>query len=45
MTEYSAHYGHKIVISKYIDPDGKPVNYSIECEECFEVLTDEEATK
>jgi hypothetical protein len=44
MTEYSEHYGHKIVISEYVDLDGKPVNYAIECEECFQVLTDEEVS-
>jgi len=45
MTEYSAHYGHKIVISEYLDLDGSPVNYAIECEDCFTVLADEEITK
>lgn len=38
----AAHYGHKIVVSKYADLDSKPVNYAIECMECFEVLIDQE---
>ena len=45
MNGYSAHYGHKIVVSEYVDLDEKPANYAIECEECFEVLTDEEVSQ
>ena len=35
------HFGHSIVIAKYSD-ENTPVNYSVECEDCFEVLFDEE---
>lgn len=37
------HFDHDIVIAKYYGLDGEPVNYAIECEECFEVIIDSEA--
>jgi hypothetical protein len=36
------HFDHDIVIAKYSGLDGEPVNYSVECETCFEVITDKE---
>lgn len=36
------HYGHEIVVAQYATPEGKPVNFAIECMDCFEVLVDEE---
>jgi hypothetical protein len=36
------HFDHDIVIAKYSGLDGEPVNYSIECETCYEVIIDDE---
>ena len=40
--EIGKHYGHEIVVAQYSDSEGTPVNYSIECMDCFEVIVDEE---
>jgi hypothetical protein len=40
--EIAKHYGHKIVVAEYHELDNTPVNYSVECEDCFEVIVDEE---
>jgi hypothetical protein len=42
MYELDKHFGHNIVIAKYSGLDNEPVNYSVECETCFEVIVDEE---
>lgn len=42
MHELGRHYGHSIVIAKYSDLDGEPVNYAVECNDCFEVIFDED---
>ena len=42
MNRWLDHQGHKIVVSHYQDATGKIINISIECEDCWEVLTDEE---
>jgi hypothetical protein len=39
--ELDKHFDHRIVIAKYYDEHG-PVNYSVECEDCFEVIIDED---
>ncbi len=42
--EISKHYGHEIVVARYTDPStDTPVNYSVECMDCYEVIVDEEA--
>ena len=40
--ELERHFNHSIVIARYSGLMGEPVNYSIECEDCFEVIIDEE---
>lgn len=42
MSNISEHYGHTITVARYNDLDGEAVNYAIECEDCFTVITDEE---
>lgn len=42
MSKISEHYNHSIVIARYYDLFGEPVNYAVECEDCFEVIVDEE---
>jgi hypothetical protein len=37
----SDHYGHKIVIARYGNANGNTYHYSIECENCFEVLAED----
>lgn len=42
------HAGHDVVITAYGQPDLPPVNFTLECMECYEVLADadnEEATE
>ena len=41
--ELERHFDHDIVIAKYSGLDGEPVNYSVECETCYEVIIDDEA--
>lgn len=36
------HFDHPIVIARYRGLDNEPITYSVECEECFEVLFDSE---
>lgn len=38
----TSHIGHNIVIARYLDLTGNVRNTSIECEDCFEVLADED---
>jgi hypothetical protein len=40
--EIAKHYGHKVVVARYSDLENVFVNYSVECEDCFEVIVDEE---
>lgn len=37
------HYGHEVVIGQYTDENGEPLNYAVECLDCYEVIIDEEA--
>ena len=37
MSRIGAHYGHPVIIAKYID------HYSVECESCYAVIIDDEA--
>ena len=39
--ELERHFNHDIVIAKYSGLDGEPIEYSIECETCHEVIIDE----
>lgn len=32
------HYGHSVVVARYENTINEPVNVSIECEDCYEVL-------
>lgn len=36
------HFGHSVAIVRYFGVDDRPINYSLECQECFEVIIDEE---
>lgn len=40
---FKRHFNHDIVIAKYTGLDDEPVNYSVECEDCHEVIIDDEA--
>jgi hypothetical protein len=40
---FARHFDHDIVIAKYTGLDDTPVNYSVECEDCHEVIIDDEA--
>lgn len=40
--ELERHFNHSIVIAKYSGLDDEPVNYAVECEDCHEVIVDEE---
>lgn len=40
--ELYRHFDHDIVIAKYSGKDDEPVNYSVECETCNEVIVDED---
>ena len=42
--ELERHFNHSIVIAKYSGLDDEPVNYSIECEDCFEVIIDQDVS-
>ncbi len=42
MESLAEHYGHEITIARYNDLDGEPVNYAIECQDCFTVIIDED---
>jgi hypothetical protein len=35
--EIVRHFGHHIVVARYGLPD-EPVEYAVECEDCFEVI-------
>lgn len=37
MNSIEPHFGHHIVIARYGLPDN-PVEYAVECEDCFEVI-------
>jgi hypothetical protein len=37
VSRFGAHYGHPVIIAKYID------HYSVECESCHAVIIDDEA--
>lgn len=39
--DIARHYGHEITIAVYMD-GARPVNYAIECQECYEVIADQE---
>lgn len=39
------HYGHDLAIVSYGEQGKEPVNFSLECETCFEVLQDEEVSQ
>lgn len=39
-SELIRHYGHNIVVARYTDQNNEVANVSIECETCYEVLTD-----
>lgn len=39
-----AHHGHRVTIVTYKMAGGTPVNYALECEDCYEVLADCDAT-
>lgn len=41
----SRHYGHEVTISEYVDLDNNPINYSLECFTCYEVIIDEEVAE
>jgi len=41
--ELERHFDHNIVIAKYHNLDGEPVEYAVECEDCFEVIVWQEA--
>ena len=40
MNKIAPHFGHNIVIACY--GNDTPVNYAVECEDCFEVIYDED---
>ena len=41
MSRFENHFGHDIVIAKYTDGIVEPT-YAVECEDCYEVLIDDE---
>jgi hypothetical protein len=41
MTKMESHFGHNVVVARYTDGIATPV-YSIECEDCYEVVFGEE---
>ena len=41
MSKIANHFGHRIVIARY-GLANEPVNYAVECEDCFEVICDED---
>ena len=40
---FARHFDHNIVIARYHGLDDEPINYSVECEDCYEVIIDDEA--
>jgi hypothetical protein len=42
MLKIQPHYGHEVVVAQYTGQDGQPVNFAVECMDCYEVLFDEE---
>jgi hypothetical protein len=42
MNKIGVHYGHNVVVSRYDNTKGVAVNYSVECNDCYETLFDEE---
>jgi len=42
MNKIAPHFNHNIVVAKYSGLNGEPIHYSVECEDCFEVLADED---
>ena len=40
---FARHFDHNIVIARYHGLDDEPISYSVECEDCFEVIIDDEA--
>lgn len=42
MSRIGEHYGHSVVVAGYADSDGEVVNYAVECNDCYEVITDDE---
>jgi hypothetical protein len=41
MSKLEQHYRHAIYVNRYLDMNDKPINYSLECEDCNEVIFDE----
>ena len=44
MMELERHFNHDIVIARYSGLDDEPVNYAVECEDCFEVIIDQDVS-
>ena len=44
MMELERHFNHSIVIARYSGLDDEPVNYAVECEDCFEVIIDQDVS-
>ena len=42
MSRIGEHYGHSVVVARYTDSNGEVVNYSVECNDCYEVIIDDE---
>lgn len=42
--DLSRHLGHALQCVAYVGTDGEPVNVSVECEDCCEVLLDFDKT-
>jgi len=34
------HLGHDLTVASYVTPNGNILNYSIECNDCYEVIED-----
>jgi hypothetical protein len=41
--ELANHFDHDIVIAKYSGLAGEPIEYAVECNDCFEVITWQQA--
>jgi hypothetical protein len=37
------HFDHNVVIARYHNLDGEPVEYSVDCEDCHETIIWQEA--
>ena len=40
-----SHFGHELIIAKYMNENFEPINAAIECFDCSEVLLDYDSEK